>query len=413
MDRCNGMLIARFINKSFTAQRTWKARERMPNNRNGNGSGQGPGTPGNNAPPGNTGGNASSPNGGNSSSNNPPIDKNNPAGSTFRGRRVTTCCFCGKSSRDVGPMVEGPSRRLHLRQLRRPGPQHHPPGKAEAVDQRQPLFSTIPSPRQIKEYLDQYVVGQDHAKKALAVAVHNHYKRLTHRSSRPTTTTATPTPTTTSRSTSRNILLIGPTGSGKTLLAKTLAQSPQRAVRHRRRDHADRGRLRRRRRREHPAQAAARRRLRPRSRPARHHLHRRDRQDRQDAATTSRITRDVSRRRRAAGPAEDARRHRRQHPAAGRPQAPRAAVHPDGHDATSCSSAAARSSASKTSSASASASGTIGFGTETAPIETAARPRRSAGAGAAGRPGRVRHDPRVRRPPAADRAARAARRARR
>src|SRR6266576_2788382 len=98
-------------------------------------------------------------------------------GGGFRGRRVTTCSFCGKSSRDVGPMVEGPSdvyicascvdlAHNIIRQEKR------------KLTSAQPLFSTIPSPRQIKEYLDQYVVGQDYAKKALSVAVHNHYKRL-------------------------------------------------------------------------------------------------------------------------------------------------------------------------------------------------------------------------------------------
>src|SRR3954468_7779322 len=99
-------------------------------------------------------------------------------GGGFRGRRVTTCSFCGKSSRDVGPMVEGPSdvyicancvdlAHNIIRQEKR------------KLTSSAPLFSTIPSPRQIKEFLDQYVVGQQYAKKALAVAVHNHYKRLT------------------------------------------------------------------------------------------------------------------------------------------------------------------------------------------------------------------------------------------
>src|SRR5690242_5351062 len=103
---------------------------------------------------------------------------NLPPGGGFRGRRVTTCSFCGKSSRDVGPMVEGPSdvyicancvdlAHNIIRQEKR------------KLSSSQPLFSTIPAPRQIKEFLDQYVVGQDHAKKALSVAVHNHYKRLT------------------------------------------------------------------------------------------------------------------------------------------------------------------------------------------------------------------------------------------
>src|ERR1700733_1925019 len=114
-------------------------------------------------------------NGGGSGGNIPPGTPNNAGG--FRGRRVTTCSFCGKSSRDVGPMVEGPSdvyicancvdlAHNMIRQEKR------------KLTSAAPMFTTIPSPRQIKEYLDQYVVGQQYAKKALAVAVHNHYKRL-------------------------------------------------------------------------------------------------------------------------------------------------------------------------------------------------------------------------------------------
>src|SRR5215212_8113347 len=120
--------------------------------------------------PGNGGGGQQPPGSGGGGGGTPP--------GGFRGRRVTTCSFCGKSSRDVGPMVEGPSdvyicancvdlAHNIIRQEKR------------KLTSAQPLFSTIPSPRQIKEYLDQYVVGQQYAKKALAVAVHNHYKRLT------------------------------------------------------------------------------------------------------------------------------------------------------------------------------------------------------------------------------------------
>ncbi len=136
-------------------------------------------------------------------------------GSGFRGRKVTTCSFCGKTSREVGPMVEGPNdvyicancvdlcQNIFKQERRR-------------VTTNRPLFNAIPTPRQIKEFMDQYVIGQDQAKKSLAVAVHNHYKRLLAGEQK-----SGESPVELEKS---NVLLIGPTGTGKTLLARTLAR---------------------------------------------------------------------------------------------------------------------------------------------------------------------------------------------
>src|SRR5215213_3216557 len=168
--------------------------------------------------------------GGGGGGNPPPNNGTTPPPGGFRGRRVTTCSFCGKSSRDVGPMVEGPSdvyicancvdlAHNIIRQEKR---------KLSAAT---PAFTTIPSPRQIKEFLDQYVIGQNYAKKALSVAVHNHYKRLSTQEQPAEGTAAAAAAASSSRAATddveidkSNVLLIGPTGSGKTLLAKTLAR---------------------------------------------------------------------------------------------------------------------------------------------------------------------------------------------
>ncbi len=127
-------------------------------------------------------------------------------------KKNASCSFCRKSYRDVGPLVEGPGdvyicgecielcqSILEQEQKRRGGTKQ--------------LFSKIPTPREIVAELDQYVIGQGDAKKVLAVAVHNHYKRL-----------ALGWEGSDIEIEKSNIMLIGPTGCGKTLLARTLAR---------------------------------------------------------------------------------------------------------------------------------------------------------------------------------------------
>jgi ATP-dependent Clp protease ATP-binding subunit ClpX len=157
-------------------------------------------------------------------------------GGGFRGRKVTTCSFCGKTSREVGPMVEGPNdvyicsnctdlcQNIFKQERRRVSAAHgrcSPPSRPRGRSRSSSI---------------EYVIGQDLAKKALAVAVHNHYKRLMQVENEESDGRTRQVERPAHRSHRLRQDAAGPHAGPRA----------QRALRHRRCDHADRGRLRRR-----------------------------------------------------------------------------------------------------------------------------------------------------------------------